>query len=276
LEQARNYLKILRETTPKKPVIVWQGGITSVGKRSILSHTGSISGKNEVIKAAFKQNGAILIEYGGRNLLYTALLISYLMDTGKFMKLGKNLGSILGGGGNNVYFADTCTSKGLNLPNIDPKTLEKLKNVIGEIGTLLKNPIDLNVKMFDMKSVIQVMKILDKLDYIDILTFEPGIDWEIMNANLMKKLNPDLNFDLSEMIESNMKTIIRTIRKLSKPLIIISAQTFCDADIIAERNKIEDMFRRYKIPVFPDIETMSEAIIKAIEYKKFLEKIKLK
>lgn len=273
LEQGRNYLKILRETTPIKPVIIWQGGMTKVGKRSILSHTGSISGDNKIIKSAFKQTGAILVDYGGTDLLYTALLISNLKSTNKLMDIGPNIGSILGGGGNNVYFADLCSRYGLKFPDFDQDTLLELKESIGEIGTLLRNPIDLNVKMFDMKYVVKVMKILNELSYIDIITFEPGLDWGIMNLQLMQKINPNGNIDFASMLESNSKTLIRNIKKIKKPVVVISSQTFCDAEIVAKRNQMEDKFRKQNIPVFDSIETMAKAILNSIEYKKFLNKI---
>ncbi|TFF87178.1 MAG: hypothetical protein EU549_05220 [Promethearchaeota archaeon] len=273
LDQGRRYLKILRETTPKKPVLVWNGGLTPVGKRSIMSHTGSISGDNKVIKAAFKQSGAIFVENGGRDLLYTALAISYLKKTNKFKKIGLNIGSILGGGGNNVYFADLCSEIGLNFPDFDQDTLEKLKNNVGEVGTLLRNPIDLNVKMFSMKHVVKVMKILDDLDYIDVITFEPGLDWGIMNLELMQKINPNSDIDFLNMLEANIKTLVRNVKKTKKPVLILSAQTFCDPDIVSKRNEFENKFRMANIPVFNTIETMAYSIVYINQYKDFLKSL---
>ncbi|MBD3230038.1 MAG: hypothetical protein GF329_17800 [Candidatus Lokiarchaeota archaeon] len=269
-QQGRRYLKILRKTTPRKPVIVWNGGLTPVGKRSIMSHTGSISGDNKVIQAAFKQSGAIFVENGGRDLLYTALTISYLKKTNKFKNVGLNIGSVLGGGGNNVYFADLCSSIGLKFPDFDQETLDKLKNHVGEVGTLLRNPIDLNVKMFSVNHVVKVIKILDDLDYIDVITFEPGLDWGIMNLQLMQKINPNSGIDFLDMMESNIKTLVRNIKKTKKPVLILSAQTFCDSDIVSKRNELEDKFRNALIPVYNTIETMAYSIVYTNQYKEFL------
>jgi len=274
IEQGRNYLQILKQTTPNKPVIIWQGGTTDVGKRSILSHTGSISGNDKVIRAAFKQIGAINIRNGGKDLLYTALLLSCLKKTGKLLKMGTRVGSILGGGGNNVYFADLCVDLGLEFPDFDIDTINLLKEKIGEVGTLLRNPIDLNVKMFSIKFVIDVMKILDSLDYIDVITFEPGLDWGIMNLSLMQKLDPKAGLDFKKVFESNTKSMIRNIKKLKKPIIILSAQTFFDADIISKRNEFEDLFRKANIPVFQDVYVMANSILQVARYKNYLLNIK--
>ena len=273
LEQGKNFLKILRKTTPNKPVIIWQGGMTNVGKRSILSHTGSISGDSRIVKAAFKQSGAMKIKSGGRSLLYTASLTSNLMKSNKLLKIGPRIGSVLGGGGNNVYFADFLTSMGLKFPNFDQVVLKQLKESVGEIGTLLKNPIDLNVKMFSIQHVITVIKILDSIDNIDIITFEPGIDWGISNLKLMQRLNPNNGMNFDGLMESNIKSLVRSVKKIKKPILIISEQTFCDAEIISKRNELENNFRRANIPVFNNIEEMATAINNLIEYKEFLLKI---
>ncbi|MHA1310483.1 MAG: CoA-binding protein [Candidatus Helarchaeota archaeon] len=272
VQQGRKFLQILRETTPKKPVIIWQGGTTPVGKRSILSHTGSVSGDNRIIRAAFEQSGAIMIKNGGMELLYTAHLISSLKKTNKLLSIGLNLGTVLGGGGNNVYFSDVCSSFGLNFPELDVDTIERLKGIVGEIGTLLRNPIDLNVKMFDTSYVIQVIKVLSKLNYIDVITFEPGLDWGIMNTLLMKKLDPSNKMDYYDILYSNIKSLVRNIKKIKKPLIIISAQTFHDPEIISKRIEFEDFFRKANIPVFHDIITMANAIKYTWKYKNFLLK----
>ncbi len=272
IEQGRNYLRILKETTKKKPVVIWQGGVTDVGKRSIMSHTGSISGDNRVIKAAFDQNGAIMVKNGGRDLLFTVLLLSKLIKHNKLMKIGRNIGAVLGGGGNNVYFADLCTELGLNFPDFDSETLLKLKKLVGEVGTLLRNPIDLNVKMFDMTIVTQVIKLLNTLDYIDVIVFEPGLDWGIMNLKVMSKLDTSGQVDFEGMMMSNFKRLIRTVKKIEKPFILISAETFYDGDIISKRKEFEDMFRQLDIPVYNNISVMANSIIDATRYKNYLLK----
>lgn len=272
LEQGKNYLRILRETTRKKPVLVWQGGTTPVGKRSIFGHTGSISGDNRVIKGAFKQAGATLVQYGVPELLHTAVLMSALQKTNKLMKVGPKVGAILGGGGNNVYWSDICTSLGLEFPAFSQETQERLQNLLKAEGTILSNPIDMNVEMFDIKKVIKIMKIFDELEGIDIITFEPGLDWAIMSTNLMHQLNPDTGMVFAKIFDSSMKSLIRNIRKIEKPVIIISAQTFCDAQIVGKRNEKEDSFRRANIPVMNGAETMATAVRHAIEYKEYLLK----
>ncbi|MFX1453036.1 MAG: CoA-binding protein [Promethearchaeota archaeon] len=274
-EQGRAYLRILRETTQKKPVIIFQGGTTDIGKRSIYSHTGSISGDNRVIEGAFKQAGAIMVNQGLKYLLYTALLSSCLQKSNKLLQVGPNLGTILGGGGNNVYVADLCSKIGFNFPSLRSKH-EWLKKVVGEIGTVLGNPIDMNAGMDGYKKAIKVMNMMDRMDEIDVITYETDFDWWIVSAKIREKLDLYKDFDflglMEDIMATNIKTLIRNIKKIQKPVILISSQTFYDADVVAKRNELEEPFRKANIPIINDMEIMATALKYLIEYKDYILK----
>jgi len=45
IRNGRRFLDILRRVTPKKPVVIWKGGLTPLGGRAALGHTGSMGGK---------------------------------------------------------------------------------------------------------------------------------------------------------------------------------------------------------------------------------------
>ncbi|NVM02753.1 MAG: CoA-binding protein [Candidatus Helarchaeota archaeon] len=278
IEQGRNYLKTLRETTLKKPVIIFQGGTTAIGKRSIFSHTGSISGDNRVIEGAFKQAGAIMVKQGLHHLLYTALLISCFQKSNKLFKVGPNLGTILGGGGNNVYVADICSKIGLNFPAFDEEMNEWLKKNVGEVGTVLGNPIDMNAGMSGYKTAIKIMKLMDKIDQIDVITYETDFDWWLVSAKIRQKLDLYKEFDFKGLMESimdtNVKTLIRNIKKIQKPVILISSQTFYDADIVSKRNELEETFRKADIPIINDMATMATVLKYLIDYKEYILRAK--
>ncbi|MHA1252887.1 MAG: hypothetical protein ACTSRP_23065, partial [Candidatus Helarchaeota archaeon] len=65
---------------------------------------------------------------------------------------------------------------------------------------------------------------------------------------------------------------IRTVKKIEKPFILISAETFYDGDIISKRKEFEDMFRQLDIPVYNNISVMANSIIDATRYKNYLLK----
>ena len=61
LKDGRRFLKVLKEVSARKPVVIWKGGRTGVGGRAIASHTGSLAISRVIWDAAMKQCGAITV-----------------------------------------------------------------------------------------------------------------------------------------------------------------------------------------------------------------------
>ena len=59
IRDGQRFLKIAKEITPKKPIIIYKAGNTEAGTKAVKSHTGSIAGSWEVTKSVFKQTGII-------------------------------------------------------------------------------------------------------------------------------------------------------------------------------------------------------------------------
>jgi len=55
-------LKLAKETTLKKPIVVMKSGSTKSAMQAARSHTGALAGSDEVYSAAFKQAGVIRAE----------------------------------------------------------------------------------------------------------------------------------------------------------------------------------------------------------------------
>jgi acetyltransferase len=58
---ARAFLSAAREVAPSKPIIVIKPGRTEAGARAAASHTGSLTGSDEVLDAAFRRAGALRV-----------------------------------------------------------------------------------------------------------------------------------------------------------------------------------------------------------------------
>ena len=62
VDEGKSFMEALRYATTKKPVVVVKAGRTEAGMRAVLSHTGSLAGKDVIFDAVFKQTGAIRVE----------------------------------------------------------------------------------------------------------------------------------------------------------------------------------------------------------------------
>ena len=55
VKDGRRFLRVLKEVSTKKPVVIWKGGRTEEGGRAIASHTGSLAVSQAIWEAAMKQ-----------------------------------------------------------------------------------------------------------------------------------------------------------------------------------------------------------------------------
>ena len=120
----------------EKPLVILKIGCTEAGSRAAASHTGTIAGDNDIIKAVCRQYG--LIQVNECNELY---------ETAVFLRkrqwpTGRGLAAIAPTGGNIVNVADAGASFGLQWKPFTAETqaaLGKLMPGYGKVG----NPTDL-------------------------------------------------------------------------------------------------------------------------------------
>ncbi|MHA1233110.1 MAG: hypothetical protein ACTSPQ_20990 [Candidatus Helarchaeota archaeon] len=62
LNRGRLFIKKLKQTTKKRPVVILKGGRSDAGKKACLSHTGSIAGSDLIYEAVFKQTNVISVK----------------------------------------------------------------------------------------------------------------------------------------------------------------------------------------------------------------------
>ncbi|MCX5912811.1 MAG: CoA-binding protein [Deltaproteobacteria bacterium] len=62
LEDGRRFISLTREISLKKPILLWKVGRTAGGRKAAGSHTGSLSGSDEIWEAAIRQSGIIKVE----------------------------------------------------------------------------------------------------------------------------------------------------------------------------------------------------------------------
>jgi len=136
LRDARRFFKIARKITPKKPVVALKSGGTKGSARASRSHVGALTGSDDVYTAAFKQTGVIRVsDDEGLCEVTTALLNQPLPR-------GKKVGILTMGGGLGVVAAESCENEGLEITELEQKTLEKLNALLPDRWSH-GNPVDL-------------------------------------------------------------------------------------------------------------------------------------
>ncbi|MBU2608364.1 MAG: CoA-binding protein [Chloroflexi bacterium] len=140
MKDGRRFFEIARRVAPKKPVIIWKGGLTAAGARMAASHTGALAGSSDIWRALCRQTGIITVD-SVKELLDLVLTFYYLP-----LPQGKRVGIISGPGGFAVTTSDACAKYGLELPEFLPETQQLLREVIPPVGGSFRNPADVSIK----------------------------------------------------------------------------------------------------------------------------------
>jgi acyl-CoA synthetase (NDP forming) len=122
--EGKRFLRLAREVTKKKPVVIMKVGRTDSGARAARSHTAALSGSDEFSDAAFKQAGVVRVEEVGE-LVETALVL-----LGQPLPKGRRVAVLTVGGGLGVVAADTLKKHGLEVPPLSASTMKKLNSVL--------------------------------------------------------------------------------------------------------------------------------------------------
>lgn len=132
----RRLLHLAREVGKKKPIVIWKGGESDVGARTVASHTGSMAGERRLWDALFRQTGAV--QARSMNDWADAVLALCLLPAPR----GKGVFLIGGGGGSSVANSDICIDQGLEVPRLSEQTMERLRETVPTAGSIAGNPLD--------------------------------------------------------------------------------------------------------------------------------------
>ena len=132
----RALVEAVRETTRKKPVIIFTVGRSDIGDFAV-SHTGKMMGSFALKKAALTQAGAVVVSSSNDLIDAAHVLSKYrlppLSDPG--------VGILTGQAGPAMIMTDYLRSRSVRVPKLEPSTIEKISSQL-PIKTYVQNPVD--------------------------------------------------------------------------------------------------------------------------------------
>ncbi len=133
---ARAFLSAAREVALTKPIIVIKAGRTEQAAKAAASHTGSLTGSDEVLDAAFRRSGVLRVERIS-DLFYMAEVLAR-----QPRPKGPRLTILTNAGGPGVLATDTLVTGGGELAQISDETIAALNEVLPAAWSHA-NPIDI-------------------------------------------------------------------------------------------------------------------------------------
>jgi acetyltransferase len=133
---ARAFVSAAREVALNKPIIVIKPGRTAAAAKAAASHTGSLTGSDEVLEAAFRRSGVLRVN-NIADLFYMAEVLSKQPSP-----KGPRLTIVTNAGGPGVLACDALIGGGGELAELSTETLEAYNAVLPSTWSH-NNPVDI-------------------------------------------------------------------------------------------------------------------------------------
>jgi acetyltransferase len=132
---ARSFLSAAREVALTKPIIVIKPGRSEAARKAAASHTGAMTGSDEVFEAAFRRCGILRVA-----------TIAELFDMAEVLgkqprPKGPRLAVVTNAGGAGVLAADALLANGGELAQLSPDTTDALNQILPKAWSH-SNPVD--------------------------------------------------------------------------------------------------------------------------------------
>jgi acyl-CoA synthetase (NDP forming) len=155
-----------------------------------------------------------------------------------------------GGGGNSVAAGDACVENGLEVPPLSSETKQELSKLLGEVGGILRNPVDVSQAQFQGLAAL--------FQAIDLVVADPISDIVLIQEDIEILLPIYSQKGLEEINEF----LIELARRQNKPIIVVLPPGSAEA----ERLEIEQKLLAASVPVFCSMERAAKAICRLNQY----------
>ncbi|MFW9823582.1 MAG: CoA-binding protein [Candidatus Thorarchaeota archaeon] len=235
----RRFIELSRKTRgiKNKTIILLKGGVSPLGKKASLSHTGALAEKDQLVDAIIKQSGVIRAE-NLHDLFQFARTFSMIYRSGKELPKYGNVSMMAGSGGAGTISADLTNKYGLNFPILEEKTYQVLKNLYPEwmppnrFALLDLWPTFEKAMMNNIKQSVVMMEIWRAV------LADPNIE-AVFNMMFVSSRFSG-RYNVKEMIYSSTEKIVFLWLVGQNKAIY----------------RMTNLFNKYNIPVFPSIEEM--------------------
>ncbi len=244
LRDGRGFMEAAREVTPSKPVVVFKAGRSQRGASAVRSHTGSLAGSDAAYEAAFKQCGVVRT-YSTEEFLDASRALARLPTP-----RGPRVGIITNGGGYGVIAVDALEERGMEVPELDKATAERLRERLPPFYPV-GNPLDLTGSSTPEQYLAGMVE-MARSDVIDALI--------VMALYSVPLMEPRRTTDY----------ILQVLRDYGKPIVVVSLDV--TPEVARENSRLE----AEGVPVFPSPERAASALAALWRYARLTQPLRLR
>lgn len=254
VKDGRKFLEIARKTGEKKPIILWKGGESKVGARTVASHTGTMAGEQRLWEAFFRQAGIVHVR--SMNEWVDAIMTLSFLRAPE----GKGVFLVGGGGGSSVGNSDICIREGLDVPALSETSMESLRQTVPIAGSIAGNPLDMWRTFEDPDYLKEILE----LGYED-----PNVDMIIVDRLIPRKAfhMPDRDDPTPEIIEFVKK------HQHIKPLVFTADSDGGDEELATKGAALRAQICKAGIPAYPSIRRAAWSLAQHYRYHSRIRRV---
>ena len=250
VRDGKRFLEIAKRTSLKKPVIMWKGGLTALGRRAVASHTASLGGSREIWEGFFRQTGTI-----------PAVGIDEIIDIMVgFLCLpdfrSRRVSVVSGGGAITVAASDALDPVGMSIPPFSEETQQAIRACLPPSGNTVSNPLDTGPPIFLLPTVKPILEAVAASDAIEAVIVQHEV------SAYMPAFVEEMADVIPAVRDASGKSFIVTL-----PEPTTSSDTI---DIEETRRKYREWYVRRGVPVFDTFERAVNTLGKIIRYNEFV------
>ena len=240
VRDGRKFLDVLKRTAKMKPLIVHKGRHTKAGTRAAASHTGSLSGEENIWDALCRQAGAIRV-HSIDELVDTVLAFTFMVPP-----KGNNAAIVGYGGGLSVQAADDCESAGLSVPLFPQEIRDKLRSFTPDANNSVRNPVDTQWLVWDPNKFVDTVRIVSEWEGIDFLIIPMATDMFPMDGE-------------DEILDQMVKSVIAAKEMCPKPIALVLHEG-TSSEIIEKTLFSKERLSSLGLPVYPTLARAARAL----------------
>lgn len=255
----------LRRISTSKPVVIWKGGLTPLGGRAALGHTGSMAGEEKLWAGALSQAKGIPVQ-GLDEIIDALTAIKYMNQPGRRIAL------IGGGGAIGVFSCDLAHRWNMDLPTFSAKTQATLRKHFPTPGNSMANPLDTGSPVIagdTIKASAETILANEPVDVLIMMLLIRTLEVEVPTFSEMMGVPPPAPGEyLTEVLE-----ILADIKqKTGKEVVAVFENRTNQLDDVSAEKVCREMRAAYLargIPVFASAERALRGIRHAVSAAEF-------
>ncbi len=260
LREGRRFMRLAREITARKPMVIVKVGGTEESAKAVMSHTGALAGADDVYTAAFRQSGVIRVDDDDELCDVVYALINCPLPH------NNRVGILSIGGGPGALTAEACEKEGLQLGSLEASTIKKLDKYLPARWSR-RNPVDMAGPSTSEFSVIVdlLLALLEDANIDAVFLLAPIVMDKMLLVDRMG-LNAEQIKVYRKKEEKNLKLIREKSEKHGKPVILLWQSRDMNPD-----PAVSALFRREKILVQGNARRAAKIMRHLAWYKQYLD-----